>query len=88
MRTAGLTVTPEPAPDSWGYIVLTFISFFRCLPDSSLAAANLAEIAWDLGNMMEPWVKLSNQGQRNIAPDLTINYVVTSEKCFVLFPAR
>ena len=55
------------------YILLTSIWLLRCLPYSAWAAANLAEFAWHVGNMVE----LPNQSQENIVADLMGHPVVT-----------
>ena len=41
------------------YILLTLNSFFLFLPNSGWAAANLAEFAWHVGNMVEISNKLN-----------------------------
>ena len=53
-------------------ILLTLIWWSRCLPYFARAAANLAELAWHVGNMVE----LLNQSQQNIVADLMDHPVV------------
>ena len=50
------------------YILLTLIWLFRCLPYSTWAAANLAELTCHVGNMVE----LPNQSQQNVVSDLMV----------------
>ena len=57
------------------YILLTLICKFRCLPYSAWAAANVAEMAWHVGNMVE----LPNQRKQNVVADLMGHPVVPQQ---------